>query len=243
VVDIGTKTRSARSTDDSREEEGRAVSNADSGERLREIVDRLQGDIAELRGSRKRLAEAAHADRRAIERALHDGVLQHLVALAVDLRRLAGLVDGDSAAAKALLDEMAANVREALDETTELAQNVYPPLLEARGFASALRSAAESAGVTALVDVRAGAGYPPEITAAIYWSCVEALSSASRGSQATVSVLDVDGALTFEVDVAGHHPEGRLDRLRDRIEALDGRVTFDDQGDGRSRVHGWLPLP
>lgn len=218
------------------------MSNAGSGERLREVVDRLQGEVAELRGSRKRLAEAADADRRAIERALHDGVQQHLVALAVDLRRLAGLVDGDPAAAKALLDEMAANVRQALDETTELAQRVYPPLLQARGFASAIRSAAESAGVTVLVDVQAGAGYPPEITAAVYWSCVEALSSAPRGSQATVSVLDADSALTFEVAVAGHHPEGRVERLRDRIEALDGRVSIDDQQDGGSRVHGWLPL-
>jgi signal transduction histidine kinase len=218
------------------------VSNAGSGERLREDVNRLQGEVAELRGSRKRLAEAAHADRRAIERALHDGVQQHLVALAVDLRRLAGLVDGDPAAAKVLLDEMAANVREALDETTELAQRVYPPLLEARGFASAMRSAAERAGVTVLVDVPAGAGYPPEITAAVYWFCVEALSSASRGSQATVSVRDTDGAVTFEVAVAGRHPEGRLDRLRDRIEALDGRLSVDEGQDLGSRVHGWLPL-
>lgn len=218
------------------------MSNAGSGERLREVVDRLQGEVAELRGSRKRLAEAAHADRRAIERALHDGVQQHLVALAVDLRRLAGLVDGDPAAAKALLDEMAANVREALDETTELAHRVYPSLLEARGFASVMRSAAERAGVTVLVDVPGGAGYTPEITAAVYWSCVEALSSASRGSLATVSVLDADGVVTFEVAIAGHHPEGRLERLRDRIEALDGRVSVDDGQDGGSRIHGWLPL-
>lgn len=216
--------------------------NAGSGERPREVVDRLRDEVTALRGSRKRLAEAAHADRRAIERALHDGVQQHLVALAVDLRRLAGLVDGDPVAAKALLDEMAAYLQEALAATSALAQSVYPPLLEARGFASALRSAAESAGLTAVVDVQAGARYPPEITAAIYWSCVEALSSASRGSQAAVSVLDADGAVTFEVAVDGHHPEGRLDRLRDRIEALDGRLTVDDPQDGGSRVHGWLPL-
>jgi signal transduction histidine kinase len=218
------------------------VSNASSGERLHEAIDRLQGEVAELHGSRKRLAEAAHTDRRAIERALHDGVLQHLVALTVDLQRLAGLVDGDRTAAKALLNEMAANVRAALYETTELAQKVYPPLIGARGLASAVRSAAESAGVTALIDVSAVVGYPAEITAAVYWFCVEALSSASRGSQGTVSVLETDGALTFEVAVAGQHPEGRLLRLRDGIEALDGRVSVDDQPDGGSRVHGWLPL-
>lgn len=218
------------------------MSNAGFGEQLQDVVDRLRGEVAELRRSRKRLAEAAHADRRAIERALHDGAQQHLVALAVDLRRLAGLVDSHPDAAKALLGEMAANVREALTETTVLAQKVYPPLLEGRGFATALRSAAESAGVTAVIDVPAGADYPPEISTAVYWSCVEALSSASRGSQATVSVLDADGAVTFEVAVAGHHPEERVERLRDRIEALDGRVSVDDRQDGGSRVHGWLPL-
>jgi signal transduction histidine kinase len=218
------------------------VSNAGSGEQLQDDVDRLRVEVAELRGSRRRLVEVAFADRRALERALHDGVQQHLVALAVDLRRLAGLVDGQPAAAKALLDEMTANLREALTETTELAQQVYPALLEGRGFATALRSAAESAGVSALVEVPAGANYPPEIIVAVYWSCVEALSSASPGSQATVSVRDADGALTFEVAVAGRHPEARLDRLRDRIDALDGRLTVDEVQDLGSRVHGWLPL-
>ena len=215
--------------------------NAGSGEQLREAVDRLQREVAELHRSRKRLVEAADADRRAIERALHDGVQQHLVALAVDLRRLAGLVDDHPAAAKALIGELVANLREALNEATELAQKVYPPLLEARGLASALRSAAESAGVTALVDVPAHAGYPPEIGAAVYWCCVEVLASASPGSQATVSVREADGALTFEVAVAGHLRDERLDRLRDRIEALAGRLSV-DEGDLWSRVHGSLPL-
>jgi len=220
---------------------GWAVSNAGSGERLQDVVDQLQAHVAELRRSRRRLVEAASADRRTIEGALHDGVQQHLVALAVDLQRLAGLLDRDPAAARALLDEMATNMRDALDETTALARRVYPPLLEGRGLASALRSAAESAGVTAVVDVPAVARYSPEITAAVYWTCVEALSSASSGSQATVRVVDADDALTFEVAVAGRHPMERLDRLRDRIEALDGRVSIEEDDLG-SRVHGWLPV-
>ena len=218
------------------------MSNAGSGEQPQDVVERLQAEVAELRRSRRRLVDVASTDRRAIERALHDGVQQYLVALAVDLQRLAGLVDEDPAAAKALLDEMAAYLREALTETTDLAQKVYPSLLDGRGFATALRSAAESAGVTILVDVPAGADHPPEITAAVYWSCVEALSSASRGSHATVSVLDADGGLTFEVAIAGHHPEGRLARLRDRIEALDGRLSVDEGQEVGLRVHGWLPL-
>jgi signal transduction histidine kinase len=209
---------------------------------MQDVVERLQAEVAELRRSRRRLAEAAQADRRAIERALHDGVQQHLVAFAVDLRRLAGLVGSDPAAAKALLDEMATNVREALDEASELAERIYPPLLEARGFSSALRSAAERAGVTAVVDVRTAASYPPGVTAAVYWSCVEALSSASPGSQATVRVLDADGALTFEIAIAGHLADARLERLRDRIEALDGRATVEHLKDGGSRLQGWLSL-
>ena len=217
------------------------MSNAGSGEQLREAVDRLQREVTELHRSRKRLVEAADADRRAIERALHDGVQQHLVALAVDLRRLAGLVDDHPVAAKALLDDLVANLRQAMIETTDLAQKVYPPLFEGRGLASALRSAAESAGVTPLVDVPAGADYPPEIGAAVYWSYVETLASASPGTQAAVSVREADGALTFEVAVAGHHPDERLDRLRDRIEALGGSFSV-DVVDLSSRVHGSLPV-
>ena len=218
------------------------MSNAGSGERPREAVDRLQGEVAELRGSRKRLAEAAHADRREIERTLHDGVQQHLVALAVELSRLAGLVDRDPTAAKALIDDMTANVRQALNEANELAEKIYPPLLEARGFASAVRSAAEKAGVTVVVAVPPAANYPPEISAALYWTCLEALSSAPRGSQASVSVRDADGVLIFDIVVAGHDPEGRLDRMRDRIATLDGGVSVDDRQDGGWHVHGWLPL-
>jgi signal transduction histidine kinase len=219
-----------------------AVSDADSGEQPEDVVDRLRRDVAELRRSRRRLAEAGYADRRAMERDLHDGVQQHLVALAVNLRLLAGLVDGDPAGARALLDQMAADVQEALDESTALALRVYPPLLEGRGFASAIRSAAESAGVTVLIDAPAAPDYRPEIGAAVYWSCVEALSSASAGSQATVSLRDADGALSFDVAVDGRHPAAVLDRLRDRMEALDGRVSVEEVRNGGSRVHCWLPL-
>jgi signal transduction histidine kinase len=221
--------------------QNRAVSNSGSGEQLQDVVNRLQGEVAELRRSRKRLVEAASNDRRALERALHDGVQQHLVALAVDLRRLAGLVEDQPAAAKELLDEMAANLREALAGTIALAEKIYPPLLEGRGLATSLRAAAESAGITIVADIPVGAEYPPEISAALYWSCVEALASASRGSQATVKVQDGDGVVTFDIAVAGRHPMARLDRLRDRVEALDGRLSVNQEDIG-SRVHGWLPF-
>ena len=216
--------------------------NAGSGGLPPDGADGSRHEIAALRRSRRRLAEAGFADRRAIERDLHDGIQQHLVGLAVDLQRLARVMDSDPAVARALLDGIATRVQEALDEATELAQRVYPPLLDARWLASALRFAAESAGVAVLIDVTAGADYPFGITAAVYWSWVDALSSASRGSEATASVHDADGALTFELSIAERLDEDRVDRLRDRIEAFDGRVSVDDRPDGGARVHGWMPL-
>ena len=100
---------------------------------------------------------AADAERRRIEHDLHNGVRQHLVALAVNLQFTGRLVDADPAAAQTLLDEMAHHVQQALDETAQLAQRVYPPLLEAGGLAVALRSAAASLGITASVEVDADA--------------------------------------------------------------------------------------
>jgi signal transduction histidine kinase len=214
---------------------------ADAVEGPPEGVDQLQGEIAELRRSRERLVAAADADRREIESALHNGVQQDLIALAVNLRRAAGLVDGEPAAARALLDELMINVRQSLDETAELARRIYPPLLEARGLASALRAASASAGVTASVKVIAGP-CPPETTAAVYWCCVEVLRAAPAGSHGTFNVLDADGALVFEVAVTGACDEGRLERLRDRVGAHGGRVTIHDMQNGSSRISASLPF-
>ncbi len=146
------------------------------------------------------------------------------------------------AAAKALLDEMAANIREALTQTMELAQRLYPPLLGGRGLVASLRLAAASAGVAITVDASPVSDYPPEISTAVYWSCLEALWCTSAGSEAKVSVQDADGALTFEVAIAGHVPDERLGLISDQIEAFDGRVRVDEALDGGSRIHGWLPV-
>src|SRR6266508_5642563 len=103
-------------------------------EALRETLDQLRVEVADLRASRERLVLAADADRRRIERDLHEGVQQHLVALAVNLQIAATLTDADPAAAKALLQEMGADVQQAVDETAQLAQRIYPQLLQAGGL-------------------------------------------------------------------------------------------------------------
>jgi signal transduction histidine kinase len=202
-----------------------------------------------LRASRERLALAADADRRGIERDLHDGPQQHLVALAVNLQLARRLADADPAAAKALLDEMGHDVQQALDETGKLAHRIYPPLLEAGGLAAALRAAAASAGIRTRIEVTAGAGYPPEVAGVAYFCCLEVLERIGDGAHATVTVRDEEGALAFEVveddagsEVAAPRSEAGLERLRDRVEALGGRLTIRSEPGHGIRVSGSLPL-
>jgi signal transduction histidine kinase len=217
-------------------------------EALRETHDRLRVEVAELRASRERLVLAADADRRRIERDLHESVRQHLVALAVNLQRVGLWMNTDPAAAKELLDEMEHDVQQALDETAALAERIYPALLDAGGLAAALRSAAVRAGISASVDVRAGANRPPEVAATVYLCCLEALEHVSAGARATVTVRDEEEALGFEVvedgarsaAVAGS--DAGLDRLRDRVEALGGRLTIRSERGRGIRVSGSLPL-
>ena len=203
-------------------------------------LERLRAEVAELRDSRSRIVRAADADSRGIERDLHDGVQQHLIALAVKIQLVADLVDADPAAARVLLDDMARDVHEALEEAARLAQRISPPLLEAGGLAAALRSAAVSAGVTASVDVAAGSVYPPEIPRTVYLCWLEALEQAGAETRATVAVREEDGALTFELVTAG--PASNFDGMRDRVEALGGRLTVEPDAGSGTRLHASLPV-
>jgi signal transduction histidine kinase len=218
-------------------------------ETLRETVDRMRLEVAALRASRERLVLAADADRRRIERDLHEGVQQHLVALAVNVQLAGGLADADPAAAKALLEEMGRDVQQALSDATQLAERIYPPLLEAGGLAAALRSAAISAGIPASVEVTATASYPPEVAGTVYFCCLEALEHVAAGARATVTVRDEKGALAFDVVEDGARSAAAkvgsntgLDRLRDRVEALGGRLTIGSESGHGTRVSGSLPL-
>ena len=189
----------------------------------------MSESLDELRASRERLVLAADDDRRRIERELHDGVQQHLVAFAVNLQLVRRLLDDDPAAAKALVDELGRDVGQALEEAAQLAQRIHPPLLEAGGLAATLRAAASSADIPASVAVEARGSYPPEVTVTIYLCWVEALEHA--GSQAAITVREDQGALVFEIEGGG------VDRLRDRVEALGGDLVSSS-----TRAAGSLPL-
>jgi signal transduction histidine kinase len=202
----------------------------------------LRHEIEELRASRERLAQVADAERRDIERALHEGVQQDLVGLAANLEVAARSVDSDPAAATALLDELQREARRALKEMQELANRIFPPLLEAGGLVSELRAAASRAGVRAriVVDADVAASAPPEIAAAVYFCALDAFDRAPAGTQVVVSVQGEEDALAFEIDANGDLGSERR-APHDRVEARGGQVTITAGGD-RTTVTGSLPL-
>jgi signal transduction histidine kinase len=209
---------------------------------LRETLARLRLELAELRASRKRLVVGADADLRRIERDLHEGVQQHLVALAVNLQLAGQSAAADPATTEALLDEMRRDVEQALDEAGQLAQRIYPPLLEAGGLAAALRSAAAAAGIRVSLDVAPEASYPPEVTRTVYWCCLDAFEHPGRGARAHVTVREEEETVAFDVVVDASRSDTGFERLRDRVEALGGRLTIRSEPGHGCRVSGSLPL-
>lgn len=209
-------------------------------------LDQLLFEVEELRASRKRLVLSTDADRRKIERELHDGPQQHLVALAVNLQRARRLVDVDPAAARTLLEEMGRHVQEALDGTQELAHRIYPPLLEAGGLGVALRSTAATLGVPTQVKVAAITSSPPEVAGTVYFCCVEVLKHLGAGARSTtITVQEEERALVFEIVDDGSAvviAATDLASVQERAEALGGRLTIASEPGHGIRVSGSVPM-
>jgi signal transduction histidine kinase len=204
-------------------------------------LDRKRIESDDLRASRKRLALAADAERRGLERSLHDGVQQQLVGLAANLELAAGSVDADPAAAKELLAEMARDIHDAIDQTRKLADRIYPPQLEVGGLVPALRSAAANANVPARIEIPRDQTYPPEVAGAMYFCCRDLLENVAAGSTVTITAQSDGGALAFDIVLDGDlHADRAL--LGDRIEALGGRWAIESVSGHRTRVIGSLPL-
>jgi signal transduction histidine kinase len=218
----------------------------------RRSIDELRLELDALRASLVRVVAGADSERRRIERDLHDGAQQHLVALAVNLQLARQLADTDSAAVKALLEEMSADVREALDGVRELAEGIYPPLLLDRGLTDALKGAARRIAIPVRVEAAALDRHPPDVESAVYFCCLEALENAARHSgatRATVRVWRENDALRFEVeddgagfDQTARHPDGGLTAISDRVGALAGHLIIWSEAGAGSRVGGWVPI-
>jgi len=203
-------------------------------------LDGMRREIEELRASRRRLALDADVERRAIERALHQGVQQDLVGLAATLELAARSVDSDPAAAEALLDELQREARRALSEMQELANRIFPPLLASGGLVAELRAAASRTGVQARINVDVDGSTPPEIAGAVYFCALDAFERASADTPVVVRIRGEEDALAFEIDADGDLGSERR-APHDRVEALGGRVTISPGGD-RTTVAGSLPL-
>jgi signal transduction histidine kinase len=211
-----------------------------AGSRTNARVKNPEDQIGELERSRRRLLQASDHERRRVERALHDGPQQHLIALCVHLQLARELLRADPGAAGALLEELQTETRAALRELQSLAQDVYPPLLAERGAIEALRAAASELGVRA--DVRpAPKRQPAEVEAGLYFTCLEALrvigSEPDAARDATVRAWLEGRDLVFEVTGDGPNWAAAATAAAcDRIAALGGRL---EQAPGR--LSGRIP--
>jgi len=201
----------------------------------------LRVQIAEVRASRKRLLEVVTRERRRIERDLHDGAQQRLVALALTLGIAEHQVASDPEQAQALIREARDEARLALEELRELARGIHPAILTDRGLGPALEALASRAPLPVeLADVPAER-LPPPVEGAAYFVVAEALANVAKyaaASHAEVIVQRVNGHAVVEVrddGVGGADPEAGtgLRGLEDRLSALDGRLAvFSPSGRG-----------
>ena len=198
------------------------------------LVLRNAALIDDLKASRIRLVAAQNEERRRIERNIHDGAQQQLVALAVKLKLTDTLVGKDEAGAHAMLADLQGDTTQALEDLRDLARGIYPPLLADKGLAAALESQARKSVVPVTVAADGVGRYPQEAEAAVYFSCLEALQNVAKyadASAATVRLTQSNGSLVFEVvdDGKGFDPEtaergSGLQGIADRLAALGGRL-------------------
>jgi signal transduction histidine kinase len=194
-------------------------------------------EVDELRESRARLAFSAGAERRRIERALHDGVQQDLITLSVRLQLLRELLSTDVAGALELLDELQRETHAAHERIQELAADVYPPVLDALGLGDALRRAATARTVEAVVDADRIERRSPEIERAVYFTCRAVLDAAKPDSELTIRLRERDGVLLLEITGAS---TSCLPSARDLLEAAGGTVEAEQEADGRVRLSATL---
>jgi signal transduction histidine kinase len=209
----------------------------------------LRARVEELRESRTRIVKAADDERRKLERDLHDGAQQRLVALALTLRLARTKLDSDAAGAAELLDEASQELGLATDELRELARGIHPAILTDRGLEAAIDALAGRAPLPVEVAGMPPDRLPAEIESAAYFVVAEALTNVAKYAQAThavVSVAKSNGVVTVEVrddGVGGADPSRGtgLRGLADRVSALDGRLQTSSPDGAGTIVRAVVP--
>jgi signal transduction histidine kinase len=209
------------------------------------------GLIEDLRASRQRLVAAQDQERRRLERNLHDGAQQDLVALAIKVRL--GATAEDLAQAKEIFGELQADAAGALDNLRDLARGIYPPLLADLGLAAALAAQASKAPVPVTVEADGIGRFPQDTEAAVYFCCLEALQNTAkyaRATQARICLQAQDETLRLTVSDdgtgydTGHTPIGSgLRNMADRLAALGGRLEVWSAPGHGTTITGHLPVP
>ena len=215
------------------------------------LTAELRASIHDLRASRRRLVQAQDAERQRIERNLHDGAQQQLVALSVQLTLLEGAAD-DPGEVRKMAGELRAGLRAALDDLRALARGIYPPLLADQGLSSALHAQAGKAPLPVEIDADGIGRYRPDTEATAYFCILEALQNVAkyaRASRATVALSSPDGHLEFTVTDDGEgfdtakatHGTG-LQGMADRLAAVGGTLRVDSAPGSGTTISGTLPV-
>jgi signal transduction histidine kinase len=209
--------------------------------------------VDEVRESRSRIQASADDERRRVERDLHDGAQQRLVALRIKLELAAERIDGSDHRSAQLIRELGGDVDGALDEIRSLARGIFPSPLADRGLVEALTSAALQAVLPTTVHARnTRERYPRAVESAAYFCCLEAMQNATKhalGARSIVMELTDNGVLQFEVrdDGEGFAIETveagvGLTSMRDRLAAVGGNLHIVSSIGRGTRVIGRIPL-
>jgi signal transduction histidine kinase len=232
---------------------GLALHNVQLDSALQASLEELQQKNVELQQSRARIVAAGDAERRKLERNLHDGAQQHLVALAIKARLAADAIDDDPDDAKSMLEELRTDIQEAVQELRVLAHGIFPPLLMSGGLVEALPTAAARAAIPVDVDIETRVRYPTDIEAAIYFCCLEAMQNAAKhagdGASVRIRVWEADSELRFSVadnglgfDMTTSSGDGHgFVNMRDRLGAFGGTLTVDSALGHGTTVGGQIP--
>jgi signal transduction histidine kinase len=231
-----------------------ALHNVQLDAALQASLHELQQRNDELQQSRARIVAAGDAERRKLERNLHDGAQQHLVALAVKLRLARDAIEDDPVDAVTMIDEIKGDVQAAITELRSLAHGIFPPLLVSGGLAEALPAAAARTPQATTVDTTGVGRYGADMEAAVYFCVLEALQNAGKhageSARVTVRVWEEAGSLRFEVrddgsgfddtemSVAGHG----FVNMADRLGAFGGTLNVWSLPGSGTTVSGELPL-
>jgi signal transduction histidine kinase len=216
------------------------------------LTDELRRRLDDLKAAQKRLVTAQDEERRRIERNIHDGAQQQLVALSVRLRLAQALVGKDPDGAAAMLGELQGDATTALEDLRDLARGIYPPLLADQGLPAALQAQARKSVVPLEVSTDGVTRYAPEVEAAAYFCVLEALQNVAkyaRASRVDVRLARDDGRLVFEVadDGVGFDPASSgagsgVQGMRDRLSALDGALEVRSAPGEGTVVVGRIPV-